>query len=68
MSEDPKAEPTLVEAAEAYAVARSKLPEPGQEFHGPNDAQHFAAFCEALLELERAALRAAQGQWMKAAS
>jgi hypothetical protein len=63
---EPKTELTLQEAAEAYAIARAKLPEPGQEFRGPDDAANFNAFSRALFELERAAQRHAIGSWEKA--
>lgn len=46
---------TLEEAADAYAAARAKLPAPGQEFHGPEDARNFTACFKAKLALERAA-------------
>jgi cell division septation protein DedD len=47
---------TLMEAADLYASARAKLPAPGKEFHGPDDAKNFQAYTVALLALERAAM------------
>lgn len=47
---------TLIEAADRYATARAKLPAPGKEFRGPQDAANFQAYFVALLALERAAM------------
>lgn len=55
-----KTELTLQEAADAYAAAKAKLPPPGREFRGPEDARRFQAAAEAFFELERAAIRSAQ--------
>lgn len=48
---------TLSEAAEQFAVTRAKLPPPGEEFRGPEDAQNFTNCQQALIELQNAALR-----------
>lgn len=47
---------SLMEAAETYAAARCKLPAPGKQFHGPDDAKNFKAYFVALLAYERAAM------------
>lgn len=59
MSANDTAPATLAEAALHYAQARAKLPPPGKEFHGPEDASNFKAYFVALLALERAAMAVA---------
>lgn len=46
----------LLDAAVLYARTRAKLPAPGKEFHGPDDARNFQEYFVALLALERAAM------------
>lgn len=56
---DPGAGSELHEAAVTYAMACAKLPPPGEQFHGPEDAVNFRAAHDAWLRLERVCLSVA---------